>query len=88
MVDKVIKQGPAYYNAIQKSGETALKGCSFTRDAINFCQRLIRAVDSVDSLKSELNNIKQVAKSAHIGSTEMNSLFKLVRIELFKVRIL
>jgi len=53
-------------------------------DAIDFCQRLLRAEDSVDTLKSELEDIKQVAKIAHQGSTEMNKLFKLVRTELFR----
>ena len=86
MVDKIINQGPRYYPAIQKSAETAQKDCSFAADALDFCQRLFRAEDSVDTAKAGLDNIKQVAKSAHLGSTEMNTLFKLVRIELFKVR--
>jgi len=88
MVDNIINQGPRYYFAIQKSAETAQKGCSFAADALDFCQRLFRAEDSVDTAKAGLDNIKQVAKSAHLGSTEMNSLFKFVRIELFKVRLL
>lgn len=82
-----MKQGPAYYRAVQKSSETAQKGCSFARDAIDFCQRLHRAEDSVDNLKSGLDDIKQVAKSTHIGSIEMNKLFKLVRTELLQVRL-
>jgi len=86
-VEKIVKQGPAYYRAIHQSTETAQNGCSFARDAIDFCQRLLRAEDSVDTLKSGLEDIKQVAKIAHQGSTEMNKLFKLVRTELFQVRI-
>jgi hypothetical protein len=87
MVDKVIKQAPSYCHAIQKSADTAQRGCSFAADAIDFCQRLLRAEDSVETLRSGLNIIKQVAKSAHLGATEMNSLFKVIRIELFKVRL-
>jgi hypothetical protein len=85
MVDKVIKQGPSYYCAIQKSTETAQKGCSFAADAMDFCQRL-RAEDALAATRARLDTIKQVAKSAHACSKEMNSLFKLVRVELFKVR--
>ncbi|KIM85565.1 hypothetical protein PILCRDRAFT_816762 [Piloderma croceum F 1598] len=84
-VDRIVKQGPAYYRAIHQSAETAQNGCSFARDAIDFCQRLLRAEDSVDTLKSGLEDIKQVAKIAHQGSTEMNKLFKLVRTELFQI---
>ncbi|KIM79180.1 hypothetical protein PILCRDRAFT_570929 [Piloderma croceum F 1598] len=84
-VDRIVKQGPAYYRAIHQSTETAQNGCSFARDAIDFCQRLLRAEDSVDTLKSMLEDIKQVAKIAHQGSTEMNKLFKLVRTEIFQI---
>jgi len=85
LVDKIVKQGPAYNRAIQKSAETAENGRFFARDAVDFCKRLLRAEDSVDILKSSLEEIKQVAKVAHFSSTEMNKLFKLVRTELFKI---
>lgn len=42
----------------------------------------------MDTLKSGLEDIKQVAKIAYQGSTEMNKLFKLVRTEIFQVRLL
>ena len=85
-VEKIVKQGPAYYRAIHQSAETAQSGCSFARDAIDFCQRLLCAEDSMDTLKSRLEDIKQAAKIAHQGSIEMNKLFRLVRAELFQVR--
>ena len=85
MVNKVVEQIPAYYLAIQKSTETAQRGCTFTTDALDFCQRLLRAEDKVEDMKSRLESIKKVAQVTHAGAKEMNNLFKLVRIELFKV---
>jgi cell division FtsZ-interacting protein ZapD len=86
VVDKVIKQGPSYYLAIQKSSEIAHMSCSFATDAIHFWQHL-STEDTSDTVKSRLDKIKKVAKSVHNGSQKMHNLFKLVRIELFKVNL-
>lgn len=85
MVGKIIKQGPAYYQAIQKSSETAGQGCSFAKDAISFCQRLIECNDTIPNLRRGLQDVKDMARTAHEGSTDMKKRFKDVRAELFKV---
>lgn len=85
MVDRIVMQGPSYYSAIRQSAKTAQEGCSFAQDAIAYCKRLIRAEDSPDTLKSGLHDIQEIAKRAHRGSEEMQSQFKRVRVELFKV---
>ena len=88
MVDNIAKQGPAYYRAIQKSAETARRGCSFASDAIDFCNQLRKAEASVEMLRAGLDDIKEVAKYAHQEAQEMHQQFKDVRVELFKVRFL
>jgi hypothetical protein len=88
IVERISQQAPDYYRAVHKSAETAHKGCSFARDAVDFCKRLIRAKDSVGALKEGLDNIKEVAKNAHEDSEEMYQQFKDIRVELFKVRFL
>jgi hypothetical protein len=88
MVEKIVQQGPPYYSAIQKSADSAQKGTFFAKDAIDFCERLIRAKDSLENLKSALEDIRQVARTAHEDSKEMNRQFKRIRSELFKVRFL
>lgn len=70
-----------------KSGETAQQGCTFARDAIAFCGRLVRAKDSLENLKRGLQDVRAIAETAHEGSKAMNSKFKRVRTELFKVRL-
>jgi len=86
MVARILEQGPDYYSAIQQSAKTAQEGRSFAKDAIDFCKRLIRAEDSPETLKSGLDNIKEVAKRAYQGSEEMERRFKCIRTELFRVR--
>ena len=86
IVERISQQAPGYYRAVHKSAETAHKGCSFARDAVDFCKRLIRAKDSVEALMEGLDNIKEVAKTAHEDSEEMYQQFKHIRVELFKVR--
>jgi hypothetical protein len=88
MVDKIAKQGPSYSRAIQKSVETARRGCSFASDAIDFCKRLQKAEDSVETLRAGLNDTKEVAKDAHQDAQDMYHQFKDVRVELFKVCII
>lgn len=87
VIKKIVLQGPDYYLAIQKSAETAAKGCSFASDAIAFCQRLIenRANDSVEALSRGLQDIQLIAKTAHEGSKDMNNRFRSVRKGLFQV---
>ncbi|KIM73973.1 hypothetical protein PILCRDRAFT_715328 [Piloderma croceum F 1598] len=85
MVDKIAKQGPGYYRAIQKSAETARRGCSFASDAIDFCKRLLKADDSVETLRAGLEDIKEAAKYAHRDAQEMYQQCKDVRVELFKI---
>jgi hypothetical protein len=85
MVDKIAKQGPHHYRAIQKSAETARRGCSFASDAIDFCKRLLKAEDSVETLRAGLDGIKEVAKYAHQDAQDMHQQFKDIRVELFKV---
>ncbi|KIM85557.1 hypothetical protein PILCRDRAFT_337210 [Piloderma croceum F 1598] len=85
MVDKISKQGPGYYRAIQKSAETARRGCSFASDAIDFCKRLLKAEDSVETLRAGLDDIKEVAKYAHQDAQDMYQQFKDIRVELFKI---
>lgn len=85
VVDRIVEQGPGYYRAIQKSAETAQQGCSFAADAIAFCERLIRKEDTLENLQRGLQDIIQVANSAHEGANDMNTQFKQVRVELFKV---
>jgi len=86
MVDMIANQCHSYCKVIQMSVEIAPKGCSFARDAIDFFRRLVRAEDSFETLKSGLDNIKEVAKIAHHDSKQIHRQFKNVRVELFKVR--
>ena len=88
MVERTTKQAPGYYRAVHKSAETARKGCSFAQDAVDFCKRLFRAEDFLETLREVLEDIKEVAKNAHQDSEEMHDQFKNVRVELFKVRFL
>lgn len=88
VVDRIVKQGPGYYGAIQKSAETAQQGCSFAADAIAFCDRLTRKEGTLENLQRGLQDIRQMAKRAHEGANDMNKEFKRVRVELFKVRFL
>ena len=88
MVNKIVQQGAPYYSAIQKSASSAAKGMFFAKDAVDFCERLIRAQDSLENLKSALEDIKQVAKAAHDDAKEMSKQFKNIRVELFRVRSL
>jgi hypothetical protein len=86
IVEKIVKQGPGYYWAINKSAEAAQKGCYFAMDAIDFCQRLFLAKDSLETLQAGLENIKEIAKSAHQDSEDMHQQFRRIRVELFEVR--
>jgi hypothetical protein len=85
MVHKMAQQGPPYYSAIQKSAVSASKGTFFAKDAVDFCDRLISAEDSIENLTAALGVIMQVARTAHEDSKEMNRQFKNIRTELFEV---
>ncbi|KIM73979.1 hypothetical protein PILCRDRAFT_14796 [Piloderma croceum F 1598] len=85
IVVKQPKQRSGYYRAIQKSAETAQRGCSFASDAIDFCERLLKAEDSVETLRVGLDNINDVAKYAHQDAQDMYQQFKDIRVELFKI---
>jgi prephenate dehydrogenase len=62
MIDRISKQAPSYYLAIQKSSNTAQAECAFVQDAIDCCKRLYRAEDSVDTLKMGFDDMKETAK--------------------------
>jgi hypothetical protein len=88
MVSRIVAQGPYCYRAVHKSAEVARNGCSFAMDAMDFCKRLFRGEDSLEALEFGLENIKDVANSAHQDAEEMHKQFKRIRVELFKVRFL
>lgn len=81
-----MKQGPAYYSAIHKSTDTAENSCSFAKDAVAFCERLMLQKDTLPTLIRGLQDIIQVAEQAREGAEDMGKQFRNVRIELFNVR--
>lgn len=87
MATTIVNQGPAYYAAIHKSAETAQQGCFFAKDAVDFCESLTEAKDSIEVLEEGLENIKEIASKAHQGSKEMNDQFRAVRAELDQARL-
>jgi hypothetical protein len=88
MVARIVKQGPGYNCAMQKSAKTAQEGCFFGSDAINFSQRLMNAKDPLEFFKSTLDGIRDVVKNAHHDSHDTHRQFEWIRIELVKVRCL
>jgi len=84
--NKITEQGTSYYQAIQKSVEIAPRELSFTRDAIGFWMRLLRAEDSFETLKSELDDVQDVTKTVCRNARDIYQQFKDNRVGLFKVR--
>lgn len=85
MVDRIVKQGPAYYSAIYKSADTAEKGCFFAKDAVAFCERLITQSDPLSDLVRGLQDIIEIADQAKKGAEDMRGQFRKIRVELFEV---
>lgn len=86
MIKRILRQGPAYYSAIRNSAETAQQGCIFAKDAIAFCESLVKPNDSLQLLQSGLERIKDVAEKAHQGAKDVYEKFRLVRVELNEAR--
>lgn len=88
MIEKILRQSPKYYSAVQKSADTAEKRCSFASDAIALCDRLAKndIEDPISSSKCGLQDIMLVANYAHEDSQEMILMFEEVQRELLEVR--
>lgn len=82
---RVVNETHSYYDAITHSVTAAEEGFNFANDAMEYCDRLAEATESIESLIQGLEEMVQIAEQAYISSLAMSLKFREVRTNLSAV---
>jgi hypothetical protein len=87
VIARVISETTLYYLVIMISVQTADEGLTFTKQAGEFCERLVQVDDAPGRLDDDLKHMCDLVEKAHGGSLVVNERFRTVRANMFEVRV-
>lgn len=84
-IDGVRKQSGPYVNAINQSVIAAVQGCTFSTDAIGFCDSLLDPETTKAEVEEYASEMRKTASEATKAATEASNLFRDIRKALFEI---